>query len=123
MVYPPLSSIDLDDSSCTCREQTRPRHPSLSTLSHGALERLVLANGEGLIRPALCLRIRIGGLLDHGLKVAGPLPLVAHPVPLLPAIVVHDQRHLKLFTLIDFVKAGIVNLMGTTAKSAGAVGR
>jgi hypothetical protein len=105
VVYPQLSSMDVDDSSCKRREQTRPRHPSLSTPSHGALERLVLTNGEGLIRPALGLRISIGGLLDRGLEVARPLPLVANPVPLLPAIVVHDQRRLKLLPLIDFVKA------------------
>src|SRR4029453_5122964 len=105
VVYPQLSYMDLDDSSCQCREQTRLRHPSLSTPSHGALARLVLTNGERLIRPALGLRISIGGLLDHGLEVAGPLPLVANPVPLLPAIVVHDQSRLQLLTLIDFVKA------------------
>src|ERR687891_2393944 len=105
VVYPQLSSTDVDDSSCQCREQTRPRHPSLSMPSHGALERLVLANGEGLIRPALCLRISISGLLDRGLEVAGSLPLVANPGPLLPAIVVHDERRLKFLTLIDFVKA------------------
>src|ERR671914_601410 len=105
VVSPQLSSTDFDDSSCKGREQTRPRRPSLSTPSHSALARLVLANGEGLIRPALGLRISIGGLLNHGLEVAGPLILVANPVPLLPAIVVHDQRRLKLLTLIDFVKA------------------
>jgi hypothetical protein len=72
---------------------------------NGALERLILTNGEGLICPALCLRISIDGLLDRGLEVVGPLPLVANPLPLLPTIVGHDQRRLRLLTLIDFVKA------------------
>ena len=57
------------------------------------------------MRPALGLRIGIGGLLDRGLEVVGRLPLVANLVPFLPAIVVHNQRRLKLLTLIDFVKA------------------
>ena len=41
---------------------------------NSALERLVLTNGEGLIRPVLGLRISIGGLLDRGLEVVGPGP-------------------------------------------------
>ena len=101
VVYPQISSMDWDDSSCQCSEQTCPRHPSLLTPSHGALARLVLVNGEGLIRPALVLRMSIGGLLDDGLEVARPLPLTVHPVPCLPAIVVHEQRCLKLLTLIS----------------------